>query len=662
MLKKLLFVAVLVSLLLSSAQAAKIIWVTETVDRNEDGIQDDQQWIDYLTDAGYEMDVQMDHWLTLGDDKDPNDANDYVAELNAADIVIISRTASSGGYASDANEVAAWASVTSPIMSLSAWHVRDNRLKWVSSTTVNRTLDTYLWALEPDHAVFANVPLEDDLVEAVTIDGFPDGYQGNCVIGGLDVGNGTLIGQTFSDEMFIAEFPAGVEEYEGAGVVQAGVRFLLCAGTENASTTANLIPQGAWNLTEAGEQIFANAVAYLVDLAAPSEIPGPVHSYTFEDGTPNDCVGTADGTLVGGAAVVDGAMVTSAQEDWMEMPGDVIDINSFDEVTIEAWYTPTAGANTSWSMLAYFGGSTDPDPSAGLGRDGFFMTSARGDDVSRGAISTGNSTDPWATETGVNGPELDDGLLHHMVFTINATQIAFYIDGELQGTAALSEANKLSAVSNNYALLAKGGYGGDPEWIGSIDEFNIYNVALTTGAVGVLYEAGPSGKIRVANASFELPGTVKQNTWDGGTNAKGTFEDVPGWSSDAMATDSGVETGWSATDGEWTGFLKGADASIWQLTDYVLAADDVLTLSLDARITWAATQLTISLYVLDDAGARVPVATEDVALTDDMQTATLTLSAADAPDAVGKQIGIEINNTSDETESWAGIDNVQLSH
>jgi len=242
----------------------KIIWVTETVDRNEDGIQDDQQWIDYLTAAGYELDVQPDHWLTLGDDQDPNDANDYVAELNAGDLVIISRTASSGGYASDANEVAAWASVTTPIMSLSAWHVRDNRLKWVSSTTVNRTLDTYLWAMEPDHPVFDGVALEDDLVEAVTIDGFPDGYQGNCVIGDLNVGNGTLIGQTFYDEMFIAEFPAGVEAYEGAGVVQAGPRFLLCAGTENASTTANLIPQGAWNLTEAGEQIFANAIKYLL--------------------------------------------------------------------------------------------------------------------------------------------------------------------------------------------------------------------------------------------------------------------------------------------------------------------------------------------------------------------------------------------------------------
>ena len=46
--------------------------------------------------------------------------------------------------------------------------------------------------------------------------------------------------------------------------------------------------------------------------------------------------------------------------------------------------------------------------------------------------------------------------------------------------------------------------------------------------------AAPMGEmIVVENHSFELPGTEKQ------TN----FENVPGWSTDTPATDSGVETG-----------------------------------------------------------------------------------------------------------------------
>ena len=169
----------------------------------------------------------------------------------------------------------------------------------------------------------------------------------------------------------------------------------------------------------------------------------------------------------------------------MEMPGDVIAMNTYDAVTIEAWYTPTAGANTSWSMLAYFGDSVN-----GLGSNGYFITSARGDDKSRAAISIGDIATPWASESGADGPEIDDGLLHQMVSTLDATDITLYIDGVLIAKTALSEANKISGISTNYAYLAKGGYTGDPEWIGQIQEFNIYNQALTEAQVAALYAAG----------------------------------------------------------------------------------------------------------------------------------------------------------------------------
>jgi hypothetical protein len=212
----------------------------------------------------------------------------------------------------------------------------------------------------------------------------------------------------------------------------------------------------------------------------------PVHSYTFEDGTANDSVGDAHGTLVGGAEIVDGAMVTTAQDQWMEMPGDVIAMGTYPEVTIEAWYTPTAGANTGWSMLAYFG-----DSATGLGNDGYFITSARGDDKSRAAISCGNTSAPYSVESGADGPEYDDGLLHHMVSTLNATDITLYIDGVLMQSTPLSATNSISCISPNFAYLAKGGYNDDPEWIGAIEEFNIYDVALSEAEVAARYAAGP---------------------------------------------------------------------------------------------------------------------------------------------------------------------------
>jgi hypothetical protein len=404
------------------------------------------------------------------------------------------------------------------------------------------------------------------------------------------------------------------------------------------------------NLNEDGQKMFLNAVKYML----PIRQLAPVHSYTFEDGTANDSVGDADGFLVGGAEVIDGALVTTAQDQWMEMPGDIIAMNTYSEVTIEAWYTPEAGANTGWSMLAYFGDSVDT-----LGSNGYFITSARGDDKSRAAISCDDIASPWASESGADGPEYDDGLLHHMVSTINATDITLYIDGVLIASTPLSATNSISCISQNFAYLAKGGYEGDPEWIGQIHEFNIYDKALSDAQIAANYAAGPLKMIQVENASFELPGTVKQNNWDGGTNDKGTFEDVPGWSSDTMATDSGVETGWDATDGEWSGFIRGSDPSVWQLTDYVIGAEDVIELKVDAKNNWQATTLLITLYY-DEAGARVAAASAECALTDEIQEFSVVLSAADVPESVGKLLGIELDNVTPDVDSWLGLDNVRL--
>ena len=48
--------------------------------------------------------------------------------------------------------------------------------------------------------------------------------------------------------------------------------------------------------------------------------------------------------------------------------------------------------------------------------------------------------------------------------------------------------------------------------------------------------------IVVENFSFELPNAGKQTG----------FDNVPGWSTDSAVSDSGVETGYTPTEGEWT--------------------------------------------------------------------------------------------------------------
>jgi endo-1,4-beta-xylanase len=206
------------------------------------------------------------------------------------------------------------------------------------------------------------------------------------------------------------------------------------------------------------------------------------HSWTFEDGTPNDYIGHANGTLKGGAIIKGGALITFAQGQWMQMPADSIAINKYQAVTLEAWYTPTKNANPNFTMLAFFGNTQNS-----IGVNYYFMTAARQDSVSRTAISCNNTSTPWSAETGVNGPEFDDGKLHHMVSTLTSDSIKLYIDGNLTEAKKLDTNNAISRISTAFAYLAKSGYNSDPQWIGKIHEFNIYNKALDSSEVRYLY-------------------------------------------------------------------------------------------------------------------------------------------------------------------------------
>jgi hypothetical protein len=169
--------------------------------------------------------------------------------------------------------------------------------------------------------------------------------------------------------------------------------------------------------------------------------------------------------------------------------------------------------------------------------------------------------------------------------------------------------------------------------------------------------------LTVPNGGFELPGTGKQTGWDG--EWPGTL-DIPGWSSDTIAVDSGVEASYRAIDGQWSAFLMGdlqsesgqmGDPAIWNLLPYVIQAGDEFVLSLDAWSIWRTTELTMTLYYHEIGGERIPVATQSVPLTDSVQTFRLCFAADDVPEAIGHKLGIEINNPG---AGYAGIDNVRI--
>ena len=178
--------------------------------------------------------------------------------------------------------------------------------------------------------------------------------------------------------------------------------------------------------------------------------------------------------------------------------------------------------------------------------------------------------------------------------------------------------------------------------------------------------------ITVENFSFEQPGLEKIKGWDGVCSDPGwtgLLYDIPGWSSDTAAFDSGVESDWpGSTEGIWSGFLMGTDPSVWNLVNYVIKAGDVLVLSVDARDNWTApaalpAQLKMDLYYQDIDFGRVSVASNTVTLNETWTTYTLIFVANSVPGSIGKKIGIELKNASNATStdnSWIGIDNVRL--
>lgn len=210
---------------------------------------------------------------------------------------------------------------------------------------------------------------------------------------------------------------------------------------------------------------------------------GLVHHYHFEDGTADDQVGTLDGTLMGTASISGGSLILDGGG-WMELNAAELALSTYSELSMEAWYV--ALPNPGWSMLAAVGNTIE----GWKGVDYFFMTAHREDDKSRAAISCGDYASPWADESGADGPEYNDSLVHHMVATVTADTITLYIDGNMTGQSALVGDNILANIDDVYAYVGKSVYA-DPLWIAEVLEFSIYNVALPECVVQFSNAAGP---------------------------------------------------------------------------------------------------------------------------------------------------------------------------
>ncbi|MBW7992488.1 MAG: hypothetical protein FVQ84_21075 [Planctomycetes bacterium] len=231
--------------MVSSVQAANIIWVSGFFDDNGDGEPDDQAWVDMLEARGYTVDYTP-GWEDLDDDK--------IAALNAADLIIVSRCSNSGDY-DDGSEIAQWNSITTPIIQSSTHLIRSSRWLWFNTTSLPNLSDVVVDISAGSHPIFDGVSSPVQITDGVV------GPSTFADITGVGAGNGTLLANVTETEVaWIVEWEEGVEYYPGSGQSAGGPRMFFAAGTQEGGG----IGRGEYNLTPDGEKVFFNAVRYMI--------------------------------------------------------------------------------------------------------------------------------------------------------------------------------------------------------------------------------------------------------------------------------------------------------------------------------------------------------------------------------------------------------------
>jgi hypothetical protein len=239
-------------------------------------------------------------------------------------------------------------------------------------------------------------------------------------------------------------------------------------------------------------------------IARPQAPPPPsavlAHRWSFNtSGQALDSVGGAHGAL-SGAAEAAGGVVTlpGGTEDFVNLPGAVIAINTYTDATFEGWFTFNGGG--LWQRLFDFG---DTNPETNLGRNYIFYTPNAEGGFNRAVVSDADPGFP-SEDIANAGATLTSDVEHHVVVVVDDAAnggegaMSVYVDGVLGAPTGGGQVNPvfltkaLSGVSSNLAFLGKSMYPIDSNLNGSINEFRIYNGAIGPDAVTANFLNGPN--------------------------------------------------------------------------------------------------------------------------------------------------------------------------
>ena len=263
-----------------------------------------------------------------------------------------------------------------------------------------------------------------------------------------------------------------------------------------------------------------------------------IHYYPFSGG-PEDAAGAANGTLVGGAAVVAGELLLDGVDDYVQLGEHIV---------------PTSGSYT----VALF--ARQPIPQTGhreLISQGF--SNGPGFYIGHNPLGVIRVSDSWLN-TGVAYPS--DGLWHHFAVAVDSTvgSTTLYVDGILQASVGFAIATTPAGTDTRFGQQ----FDDDEYFAGSLDEIRIYDRALSALEIGIISESDQDGDGLID--VFETNTGVYVDPTDTGTDPLNPDTDADGAidGSDAFPLDP-TET--LDTDGDGTGNNADADDDGDGLTD-----------------------------------------------------------------------------------------------
>jgi fructose-specific component phosphotransferase system IIB-like protein len=240
----------------------------------------DQQFIDDLTDAGYDVTLFYNTSLSTA-------SQATLDTLDNADLVIIGRSTPSTMVQQPNADY--WNSVRAPMMILSVWSTRNSRIDWFNSGTCtqhNTDTETINAVINvPNDPVFAGLTLTDGKL--------PWAVPPYDVIQITDAGNGTVLASDAADgpamgAVLFARFDPWVKFYEGSVSHPAGYRTLIGNGNDATTNADGLTVYNYYNFTPESRQVWLAEVARMVDLGkAESTLPTAVEAangvpFTYE--------------------------------------------------------------------------------------------------------------------------------------------------------------------------------------------------------------------------------------------------------------------------------------------------------------------------------------------------------------------------------------------